>query len=178
MGFCLINNVAVAARALQAEDGVRRIAILDWDVHHGNGTQHSFYDDDRVFYASLHQHPLYPGTGYPHERGAGNTTLNVQMAPGAGNDDWVDALRDTVLPALERFDPELLILSCGFDAHRADPLAQQRCTEAGFAEMTRLVLPLAAGRVVSVLEGGYDLKALGACIRAHLRALAGKEPGV
>jgi len=171
MGFCLFNNVAVAARWLQAEAGVKRVAILDWDVHHGNGTQHSFYNDDTVLYVSLHQHPLYPGTGQAHERGKNNTNLNIPLPPGAGPEQWLEALGKKAVPVLEAFAPDFLLISCGFDAHRSDPLAHQRLETETFAEMTRAVVHLAGGRIVSLLEGGYHLEALGASALAHFKAL-------
>ena len=172
MGFCLFNNVAVAARWLQAEAGVKKVAILDWDVHHGNGTQHAFYEDDSVLYVSLHQHPLYPGTGYPHERGKNNSNLNIQLAPGSGEERWMEALEKQALPALAKFDPGFLLISAGFDAHERDPLAHQKLKTASFARMTRAVLPVADGRIVSLLEGGYNLEALGASAVAHYRTLS------
>ena len=172
MGFCLFNNVAVAARWLQAEAGVKRIAIVDWDVHHGNGTQHSFYDDASVYYVSLHQFPLYPGTGRPEERGACNTNLNVPMRPGADADLWIDAMERVVVPELEAFAPDFLLISCGFDAHRDDPLANQNLLPEHFAAMTRMMRRFADGQVVSLLEGGYNLRALGDAAVAHVAALA------
>src|SRR5262247_3775790 len=162
MGFCLFNNVAIAARALQAEDGVERILILDWDVHHGNGTQHCFDEDPTVLYASTHQFPFYPGTGAAHEagRGAGvGTTLNVPMPAGCGDDEYVGALQRLLVPVARAFRPEILLVSCGFDAHRDDPLAQMEVTRAGFRGMAALVRALAddlcEGRLALVLEGGY-----------------------
>jgi acetoin utilization deacetylase AcuC-like enzyme len=180
MGFCLINNAAVAASWLVERAGLERVAILDWDVHHGNGTQHAFESDPRVYYASLHQWPLYPGTGLRSERGTGagrGTTLNCPLAPGSGDREWLTALEGEVLPALEAFRPELVIVSCGFDAHALDPLAQSNVSTAGFRYMTRAALDLAAkcagGRLVSLLEGGYDLRALAECAQAHLEELRG-----
>lgn len=171
MGFCLFNNVAVAARWLQAEAGVKRVAILDWDVHHGNGTQHSFYNDPSVYYVSLHQFPHYPGTGRADERGAHNTTLNLPMLPGTPAEVWLDAIQNQVVPELERFDPGFLLISCGFDAHEHDPLGDQNLKTEDYARMTRMVKHLAGGRIVSLLEGGYNLRALGESAVAHFRAL-------
>lgn len=178
MGFCLFNNAAIAARALVEELGCERVAILDWDVHHGNGTQHAFEADPRVFFASLHQYPLYPGTGAATERGTGDgegATLNCPMPAGAGDADWIGKLERDVLPEIERFRPDFLLVSAGFDAHREDPLAGTNLTEAGFTEMTRLALALARtccdGRLLALLEGGYDLRALAASAHAHIAEL-------
>lgn len=179
MGFCLFNSVAVAARRLVQSAGLERVAILDWDVHHGNGTQEIFESDPRVFYASLHEHPLYPGTGAAEERGTGEgegATLNVPMRAGSGDVQWLGQLEGTVLPALEAFAPEFVLISAGFDAHRLDPLAGCEVTEGGYREMTRAVLDLARrcadGRVVSVLEG-YHLEALAASVEVHVEELLG-----
>lgn len=171
MGFCLFNNVAVAARWLQAEAGLERVAILDWDVHHGNGTQHSFYDDPSVYYVSLHQFPHYPGTGRAEERGANNTNLNLPMPAGTPAQIWIESIEVRVVPELERFDPEFLLISCGFDAHILDPLADQNLQSKDFAEMTHLVKHLAGGKIVSLLEGGYNLRALGESAVYHFLAL-------
>jgi len=174
MGFCLFNNVAVAAKWLQANTSVERVAIFDWDVHHGNGTQHAFYEDDTVYYASIHEHPLFPGTGSPRERGKGNTTLNIQMRYGTPGEAWVEAVKEQILPEFERFNPDFLLISAGFDAHHADPLGGQLLDESHFAEMTDLVKGLADGRAAALLEGGYDLRGLGQSVLAHVQAL-GKE---
>ena len=178
MGFCLFNNVALAAAALRARHGLARVAILDWDVHHGNGTQHLFERDGSVFYASLHQWPFYPGTGAADERGLGpgeGTTLNCPLAAGAGDAEWIGALEERVLPELAAFAPEFVLISAGFDAHRLDPLAGMRLSERAYAEMSARMLELAArsaqGRLVSVLEGGYHLSALASCVETHLAAL-------
>ncbi len=178
MGFCLFNNVAVAARALRDRHGRGRVAILDWDVHHGNGTQHIFERDASVYYASLHQWPLYPGTGAAEERGVGEgegATLNCPQPPGSGDADWLRALETRILPALEEFRPDFVLISAGFDAHRLDPLAGCDLSAEGYREMTRLLTGFAAGacggRLVSVLEGGYHLDALADSTQAHLEAL-------
>lgn len=171
MGFCLFNSVAVAARWLQAEAGMKRVAILDWDVHHGNGTQHSTYDDADVYYASIHEWPNYPGTGRPEERGAHNTNLNMPVPPGAPADYWLEQLERTIVPELESFQPDFFLISAGFDAHERDPLSHQQLTAEHFAEMTRMVRHLAGGKIVSLLEGGYDLQGLADSAAAHFQAL-------
>jgi acetoin utilization deacetylase AcuC-like enzyme len=185
MGFCLFNNAAVAARHLQERHGRDRVFIVDWDVHHGNGTQHLFEDDDTVFYFSTHQFPFYPGTGRREERGRGKGegfTLNVPLPAGSGDAVYVRTFREVLLPAIDAFRPDVFLISAGFDAHRNDPLAGMALTEEGYAEMTRIVREAAdghcEGRIVSLLEGGYDLAALGASVEAHLRALgASGTPG-
>ena len=180
MGFCLFNNVAVAARGLIERQGLSRVLVVDWDVHHGNGTQHIFEEDPGVFYFSVHQSPLYPGTGAASEtgRGAGRgTTLNCPLPPGAGDDRFLGALTDELVPAAERYDPEFVLVSAGFDAHRADPLAQLEVSTAAYAEATRILQGLAdrtaGGRLVSVLEGGYDLEALAESVVVHVEVLLG-----
>ncbi|MEO6666632.1 MAG: histone deacetylase, partial [Nitrospiria bacterium] len=180
MGFCLFNNVAVGARYIQQRHGLSRVLILDWDVHHGNGTQAAFYDDPTVLYVSLHQFPWYPGTGDRDEvgRGAGEgLTLNIPMAAGRGDDEYLTAFDRTIHPLVRAFAPEFIVISAGFDAHRDDPLAGMELTEAGFAAMTARVKDWAAvssrGRIVSCLEGGYNLDALGRSVESHLGALAG-----
>ena len=157
MGFCIFNNVAIAARYLQAENGTGRIAIIDWDVHHGNGTQAIFWDDPTVFYASIHQWPFYPGSGGPDEQN--ETTLNVPLGAGSGDDEFLHALDRLVEPALARFDPELLLVSAGFDAHEDDPLASLDVTTDGFREIAARSREYAP-RVAVVLEGGYNLATL------------------
>ena len=178
MGFCLFNNVAVAAAALRAECAVERVLIVDWDVHHGNGTQHIFEDDPTVFYYSSHQMPLYPGTGYATERGMGRgvgATINVPLRPGDGDERFLAGLSEALVPAMEAFRPEFVLVSAGFDAHRADPLGGLNVSTEAFAEATRIVRGIAdrfaSGRIVSALEGGYDLEALAASTAIHLDTL-------
>jgi acetoin utilization deacetylase AcuC-like enzyme len=178
MGFCLFNNVAIAARWLRAS-GVARVAIVDFDVHHGNGTQHIFERDASVFYASLHQYPHYPGTGAASERGQGDgvgATLNCPLASGSGDREWTNALESLVLRELEQFEPEFLLVSAGFDAHRDDPLSGTVVTTDGYRALSTLLADFARGacqgRVVSVLEGGYDLNALAESARVHVEVLA------
>ncbi len=182
MGFCLVNNIAVTARYLQRHHGLDKILVLDWDVHHGNGTQHIFEEDPSVFYVSLHQYPWYPGTGAYHENGRGagvGATLNCPMPGGAGDDDYRVAFKDVVLPAVRRFAPDAVLLSAGFDAHAADPLGDLRLSTGCFRWMTERMLEVAeqsaGGRLVSLLEGGYDLDALAACVAAHVETLAGRR---
>jgi acetoin utilization deacetylase AcuC-like enzyme len=175
MGFCLFNNAAVAALHARAQWGVQRVAVLDFDVHHGNGTQAMFEQDGDLFYGSTHQSPCYPGTGDMWERGVANNIVNVPLRPGQGTDAFRAAWADTILPELDRFAPGLIIVSAGFDAHKLDPLAQLRLETADFAWVTQEVMRLAdrhcGGRLVSVLEGGYDLAALAAASAAHVRVL-------
>jgi acetoin utilization deacetylase AcuC-like enzyme len=172
MGFCLFNTAAVAARHAQEVHGTERVAILDWDVHHGNGTQHIFEDDPTVLYCSLHQYPFYPGTGAASERGTGKgegATINIPLPAGSGEPEYLRAFGEVVLPALARFRPGLLIISAGFDAHREDPLGGMLLEDASFARFTRMLRETAP--VVSVLEGGYDLGALARSAEHHVRAL-------
>jgi len=178
MGFCLFNNVAVGVRYAQRRRGVGRVLIVDWDVHHGNGTQTIFYDDPSVLYFSVHQHPFYPGTGFPQERGHGpgtSATINVPLAAGSGDGEAEEAFRNILCPAADAFRPELVMISAGFDGHRDDPLGGLDLTEAGYASMTRIVRDLAdrhcRGRIVSMLEGGYALPALGRSVEAHIGEL-------
>lgn len=175
MGFCLFNNVAVAAAHAIAVHRLERVAIIDFDVHHGNGTQDIFWGDARVLYASTHQWPLYPGTGAEDERGSAGNVINAPLRPGAGSIEFRDACIRTVLPAIDAFAPQLLLVSAGFDAHRRDPLAGLELETDDYAWITRRLVELAGrhagGRIVSSLEGGYDLDALRACSAAHVAAL-------
>ena len=178
MGFCLFNNVAIGARYAQQKYNVERVAILDWDVHHGNGTQEIFYEDPSVFYVSLHQYPFYPGTGATEETGEGKGkgfTLNCPMKAGSKEQEYLGAFRERILPALNKFHPQLLMISAGFDAHKDDPLANIELTENSFSEMTKMAVEVAEkhciGRIVSVLEGGYSLEALARSVEAHLKHL-------
>jgi acetoin utilization deacetylase AcuC-like enzyme len=173
MGFCIVNHVAVAAAHARAS-GVERVAILDWDAHHGNGTQAMFWTDPSVLYVSLHQHPFYPGTGAASERGEGDgagATVNVPLRAGSSQGEFLAAFRDAAVPALRDFDPGLLLVSAGFDAHASDPLCQLGLGADAFATMTRELRGVGAGPVM-VLEGGYDLTALRDSVTAVLAALA------
>jgi acetoin utilization deacetylase AcuC-like enzyme len=175
MGFCLFNNIAIGALHARATHGLERIAVIDFDVHHGNGTQDIFWNDSNLFYASTHQFPLYPGTGSRSERGIAGNVVNAPLAPGTGSGEFRTAFEDTVLPALERFSPQFVFISAGFDAHAADPLASLNLREDDFAWATERLCDIAARhcarRVVSALEGGYDLRALASSTAAHVRVL-------
>lgn len=180
LGFCLFNNIAILARYLQKQHGLDKILILDWDVHHGNGTQHAFEADPSVYYISLHQYPFYPGTGSASETGTGRgrgTILNCPMPAGATDTEYRQVLTEKVLPAVERFRPEAFLVSAGFDAHRDDPLATMSLSTEFYGWMTERVMEqadqYAGGRIVSLLEGGYNLKALRECVAVHLHTLGG-----
>ncbi len=174
MGFCLFNNAAIAARHAQKTHGAERVAIVDWDVHHGNGTQDIFWDDPSVLYCSTHQMPLYPGTGARSETGAGNI-VNAPLSPRTGSDIFREAFLSRVLPALDAFSPDLIIISAGFDAHHRDPLAEINLTEDDFDWATGRLMESsvrhASGRLVSLLEGGYDLQGLAFSVAAHVGRL-------
>lgn len=182
MGFCLFNNAAIAARHFQNRYGLERIMILDWDVHHGNGTQHLFEEDPSVFYVSLHQYPFYPGTGAPWETGIGKgegTTLNCPMKAGAGDAEYERAFRERIAPAVEAFKPDAIIVSAGFDAHEKDPLGGVCLSTGMFGWMTARVLEWAdrysRGRVLSLLEGGYHPRALAESVERHMAVLSGQQ---
>ena len=175
MGFCLFGNVVIGARHAMANHGISRVAIVDFDVHHGNGTQDLVWDDERIFFASTHQMPLYPGSGKSDERGASGNIMNIPIAQ--GSDGWalIDALFEDIVPAIRKHRPELVIISAGFDAHQKDPLANLNFNDNDFAEATRQLCSVAGdvcdGRVVSSLEGGYDLGALAEAVAVHVKVL-------
>jgi acetoin utilization deacetylase AcuC-like enzyme len=175
MGFCLFNNIAAGAAQARVVHGLGRVAVVDFDVHHGNGTQAMFWSDAELFYASTHQSPLYPGTGDRNERGLHGNIVNVPLAPNSGSVDFREAMTGEILPALRSFAPEFILISAGFDAHVDDPLAGLRFTDGDFewatAEIARVARDVCEGRVVSTLEGGYDLGALERSAAAHVRAL-------
>jgi acetoin utilization deacetylase AcuC-like enzyme len=180
MGFCLFDNIAVAARYLQRTAGIERVAIVDFDVHHGNGTQAAFEQDGSVLFVSLHQHPrtCYPGTGFEWETGTGpgeGKILNVPLPPGTGDDNYLAAMDQLVVPKLDEFRPHFILVSAGFDAHAEDPLAHLELSEEGFGRITQRLVAAAqrqcSGRLVSVLEGGYNLRALGRSVVRHLDAM-------
>jgi acetoin utilization deacetylase AcuC-like enzyme len=174
MGFCLFNNVAIAAEYARKHHGIKHVAIVDFDVHHGNGTQRAFEANKEVLYASTHQFPWYPGTGRSEETGADNI-INVPLRTGSGSKEFRSAFAEKILPAIGRFAPELLLISAGFDAHRDDPLASLNLVENDYAwatsELARAARTYSKGRLISVLEGGYNLEALGKSVAAHVRAL-------
>jgi acetoin utilization deacetylase AcuC-like enzyme len=183
MGFCLFNNAAVAARSAVERHGLRRVLLVDWDVHHGNGSMHSFYECPEVLYFSVHQYPHYPGTGRVEEVGRGpgeGYTVNVPLPGGQGDTEYLAVFRELLRPLALAYRPELILISAGFDIHRDDPLADMRVTEAGFAWMARALREVAEaccpGRLVFTLEGGYDLAALASGVAAVLRTLLGEDP--
>jgi len=178
MGFCLLNNVAIAARYIQQKHRLAKVLVVDWDVHHGNGTQAMTYADPTVLYFGIHQYPFYPGTGAADEKGEGKGlgyTVNVPLPAGCGDREYQKAFDEVLAPAARNFGPDVVLISAGFDAHADDPLGGMKVTAKGFADLTRVVKRIAAtsarGRIVSVLEGGYDLDGLARSVDAHLRVL-------
>ena len=178
MGFCIFNNVAIAARYLQQKHGLTNILIVDWDVHHGNGTQAEFYDDPNVLYFSVHQYPFYPGSGAKAEKGIGkglNYTINVPLPAGSDDSEYIKAFNEKLRPAALAFSPDFVLISAGFDAHEDDPLAQLCLLEEDFAWATGKISAVAdeyaRGSLISVLEGGYSLPALARSVEAHLQAM-------
>lgn len=179
MGFCIFNNIAIGAAHALSRWRLNRVAIIDWDLHHGNGTQDAFYDTDEVLYISLHQYPFYPGTGAESDKGEEKGlgfTVNIPMVPGSSDEDFRSAFQEIIIPALANYRPELLMISAGFDAHRDDPLGGLYLTSEFFGEMTSMLCEIASqyckGRIVSVLEGGYNLQALKESVTIHLKELA------
>ena len=184
MGFCLFNNVAIAARYIQKKHNLAKVLIVDWDVHHGNGTQAAFYDDPTVFYFSAHQSPFYPGSGNADERGEGKGTgftLNVPLPAGSGDAEYLRAFEEKLKPAAAGFRPDFVLISAGFDAAQDDLLGRMKLTPAGYAALTRIVKEIAdkycEGRLVATLEGGYNLETLAASAEAHVRALTARSSG-
>jgi acetoin utilization deacetylase AcuC-like enzyme len=175
MGFCLFNNAAIAARYAQQKHGVERAAIIDFDVHHGNGSQDIFWSDKSVMYCSTHEMPLYPGTGAIGERGEHNTIVNAPLSAGDGGDAFRQAMETVILPRLREFKPDFLIISAGFDAHTRDPLANLNLVESDYSWVTKKLMEIAdtnaKGRIISLLEGGYDLQGLSRSVAAHVTAL-------
>jgi acetoin utilization deacetylase AcuC-like enzyme len=178
MGFCLFNNVAIAARYAINKHKLNRVCIFDWDVHHGNGTQHSFYSDPSVFYSSIHQYPFYPGTGDKIETGTGDglgTTLNFPLDAFSEDSTYLDIIGNKLIPKIQNFKPDLIIISAGFDAHEDDPLGQMKVSSDCYRKMTSMILKLAEevcdGRLLSMLEGGYNHKALADSVLNHVDAL-------
>ncbi len=182
MGFCLFNNIAIGAEYAIKKRGMEKVFIIDWDVHHGNGTQNAFYDRGDVYYTSIHQWPHYPGTGSAAELGEGKgrgANLNFPLSANQDDDVYLSIFQDRIIPEIVRFSPDLIMISAGFDAHQLDFLASMNVSTAGFGQMTEMLVDVAekvcGGRIISVLEGGYHLKALGDSVMEHLHKLAGKS---
>lgn len=182
MGFCIFNNVAIGTRYVQKKFGLKKIFIVDWDVHHGNGTQHIFWIDPSVFYFSIHQFPHYPGTGSENEVGEGEGegfTFNMPMCAGSGEIEYIEAFENILYPVVLKFSPEFIFISAGFDAHAEDPLADINLSDAGYRRMTEVITKLASecceDRLVSVLEGGYNLTSLSTSVEKHIQALMSKK---
>jgi acetoin utilization deacetylase AcuC-like enzyme len=178
MGFCMFNHPAIAARHARQKHRAERVALVDWDVHHGNGSQDIFWNDASVLYCSTHQMPLYPGTGSPSERGEKDTIVNVPLRPNDDGEVFREAFETGILSRLEAFRPDVIVISAGFDAHKLDPLANLRLEAEDFGWATRRLMDLAerfaGGRIVSILEGGYSLEGLGKSVAAHVDALMGR----
>lgn len=181
-GFCIFNNIAITTRYLQQKYQLEKVLIIDWDVHHGNGTQNSFYDDPTVFYFSIHQWPHYPGSGLQMEKGIGNGegfTLNVPLSGGHGNEDYIDIFENQLVPAAKKFEPDFILISAGFDGHYQDPLAGMQLTEKGYGQLTQIAVDLAdefcEGRIISLLEGGYNLEMLARSVATHITVLLGSQ---
>jgi acetoin utilization deacetylase AcuC-like enzyme len=177
-GFCIFNNIAIAARYIQEMHGIKKVAIVDWDVHHGNGTQHSFERDPSVLYISLHQFPHYPGTGSETETGKGKGlgyTMNIPMSEGSGDEEYLDAFHHRIVPRLEEFNPEIILISAGFDGHRSDPLSSIELSSDAYGEFTNILMAVAGkhckGRIIAFLEGGYNLSALAESATAMMKSL-------
>ncbi|MHC4479279.1 MAG: histone deacetylase family protein, partial [Planctomycetota bacterium] len=180
MGFCIFNNVSIAAKYIQKQHNRPKVLIVDWDVHHGNGTQAAFYEDPSVLYFSVHQYPFYPGTGAADERGTGKSlgfTVNVPLPAGSDDKDYQRVFEEKLVPVVDPFQPDFVLISAGFDAHIDDPIGGMKVTAKGFARLTKMIMQLAAkhcqGRIVSILEGGYNLKGLADSVEAHIRSLMG-----
>ena len=178
MGFCIFNNIAIAARYIQQKHDLPKILIVDWDVHHGNGTQQAFYDDPTVLYFSIHQYPFYPGSGSENEKGIGpglGYTINIPRPPATGDQPYKQVFEKTLKPAALDFNPDFVLISAGFDAHKNDSLGAMNVNAQGFADLTKIVKEIAQstcqGRIVSMLEGGYELKGLADSVEAHIKVL-------